>query len=367
MLDQMIVKPVSPEQILWKDPKYLTFKLDSESEEKPYTILKGAENFLYKKLDIKPSTSLEVYKKSENIWNDLRDLQLSKLNNPGMPQHFTLDKENLLYLISDYNIVDIIECNSKEDVKEFNEKLDKYTIDITTIEKTKKFFTDGKNGLLKLICYDKNADLPNEEFTPIVIIEFNNMKSNYKVYTGILIYSSFTFIPSMSTYIECDSIATLINILNLDNALEYSKDNAEGLYDSYKTFSANPIEISVRELLSIMKKVGYKLELKDDSEVAPIANLQDESGNEKIQEFFNTFRFVTGESAYDVISLSEIKKIFRYNKLTLLEVLAILSKEYLTYDGSKINCDLLSSIVYNLYDKQNDKRQAESIKNEIAD
>ena len=84
-----------------------------------------------------------------------------------------------------------------------------------------------------------------------------------------------------------------------------------------------------------------------------------------MQNFFNTFTFSTGESAHDILALPELKKIFRYNKLTILDVLTILSKEYLTWDGSKINADILGGIVFNLYDKQNDKKQVELIKLEV--
>ena len=58
---------------------------------------------------------------------------------------------------------------------------------------------------------------------------------------------------------------------------------------------------------------------------------------------------------------------FRYNELTLLDLLSILSKEYLNYEGSKITADILNSIVFNLLDKQNDKKQIESIKNEVIE
>lgn len=64
--------------------------------------------------------------------------------------------------------------------------------------------------------------------------------------------------------------------------------------------------------------------------------------------------------------MSDLKRTFRYNKMTLLEMLTILSKEYLTYNGSKITADVLSDIVYKLYYNKNvDKVQSDDVKNDI--
>ena len=52
--------------------------------------------------------------------------------------------------------------------------------------------------------------------------------------------------------------------------------------------------------------------------------------------------------------------------MTLLDVLEILSKEYLTYDGSKITVELLGDIVFKLYDTKNvDRYQVDDVKKEI--
>lgn len=368
MFESMIVKSIKPKSITWDRPKYLSIKLDKTQEKyDDYELLKGADNFLHKQMDIKPSTSKEVYKKAESIWKQLKDIQLDKAaNNPDTRCMFSLEKETVVYLVDDYkNLIDVFDAKTEEAEQEFMEKLERFTIDITTTAKTNKFFTDGKGGLIKLICYDAKADLPKQDYTPVVLLEFNNDKSSYKVYTGILIYNTFTFIPSISSYIEADKLSDFIKVVDIDEALKYSTENALNLYNSYKTFNENPVEISARELISLLKKVGYKLELKTDDQLDVIENISDEISNEKIQNFFNTFTLTTGETAYDILALSELKKIFRYNKLTLLEVLGILSKEYLTYEGAKITADILGSLVFNLYDKQNDKRQAESIKKEM--
>lgn len=368
MFEVMLTKAMRPKDVIWDSPKYLHIKFE-DNDEKYDTceIFKGADIFLHKQLDLKPSTSKEVYKKAETIWKELKDLQLQKAkDNPDSRAVFYLNKPEVLYLMDDYkNVVDVFDARDEEVIKEFEGQLEKFTLDITTNEKTDKFFTDGKGGLIKLVFYKHGTDLTKEEYTPVVILEYNNNKSQYRVYTGILIYDPFVFIPNISTYSDTDRLNNFIKSFDIDEILKYSTENAEELFKSYTQFKENSVEISARELISLLKKVGYKLQLKTDDQLDTIEAIQDSESNQKIQEFFNTFTFTTGETAYDILSLSELKKIFRYNKLTLLEVLAILSKEYLTYDGTKITADILSSIVFNLYDKQNDKKQAESIKNEI--
>lgn len=367
MLEQMVVKAVRPEYIRWDNPKTITLK-EKDKDEVVCDLLKGAKNFLYSKIDLKSSTSEDLYKKSKEIWTELKDLQLDKCGDSNNVAPFTLDDSKLVYLVAnDREVVDMIDFKEEVDIKEFTDKLNKYVLDITTTQLTHKFFADGKGGVIKLICYRADSDLLEQEFTPVVILEFNNIKSEYRIYTGILIYSTFTFVPTSMPYMECASMSNIIKFMNLSEILEASEESAQGLYDAYTSFKSNPVEISSRELLSFLKQAGYKLELQDDANLAPIESISDEENRAIIQEFFNTFVFSTGESAYDILKLSDIKKVFRYNKLTILDLLAILSKEYLTYDGSKINCNMLSSLVSILYTKQYDKRVMKDIEQEIQD
>lgn len=366
MLESMIPKIIEFKDIQWIAPDMFNIKIGEEVI--PYKILKGALNILAKELGFKTPVSKDVYKIDKDVWNTLKQIVLDKAadKNNNTKYNFDLKSNNLIYLADNSNnLIDIYKASSEDLVNEYKEILDKFVIDITTTEKYHKFFTDGKGGLVKLVLYSKDINPAEVDYTPIVLLEFNNEKAVYKGYTGILIYNTFTFIPSISSYIDSDSLGEFIYRLNLEEMLKYSIESAQDLYTAYKSFKQNEVEISARELISILKKVGYKLELKTDDNLDSIQNLNDEEGNLKIQNFFNTFTFSTGESAHDILALPELKKIFRYNKLTILDVLTILSKEYLTWDGSKINADILGGIVFNLYDKQNDKKQVELIKLEV--
>ena len=369
MFDLMKTKCVSPVSVSWEGPTTMLLDIGDGSGEQVYTLMKGAEEFIHRQIDIKPATSKEVFKKSRDTWKQLRDEQLERVSDqPIEAQRFYLEKPTLLYLVTDTKeLVDMVDFRTKEELEEFKIQHQNYILEITTVECTRKFFTDGKNGLVKLVCYDKNIDIAKEEYTPVVILELNNKKSKYEVYSGILIYKDFTFVPSISYDLSDKSLASFISYFNMANYLKYATDRAQDLYESYKMFQDNPVEISVREMTSLCGKVGYKLELDDEAKLHPIEALSDAENNKRIQDFYNTFKNITGETTYEILQLSDIRKTFRYNKLTLLEVLGILSKEYLTYDGSKITAEILCDIVYKLMNNKNvDKLQVEYVRSDVS-
>ena len=368
MFDEIIPRMVKFNSVKWVGPDLL--EIDEEGNDNThFKMLKGAETYLHKQIGLKNTTSKDVFKLSESIWIQLQKNQLSKLEeDPNPSTRFYLNKPSLVYLSDKYNqIIDIFDAFNDEEKSKFEESMQKFILDITTRDKTNKFYADGRDGLVKLICYKAGAVLPDEDFTPVVLLELNNIKSTYSAYTGILIYKTFTFIPSVSCLLSENKLSDFIKYLNIDDTLKMSEEASQDLYNSYLSFKDNPVEVSARELIKILNKVGYKLSLKEDNQLDAIDKMMDEENNAKIQNFFNTFTLKTNETAYNILALPELKKIFRYNSLTLLDVLAILSKEYLSYEGVKITCDVLGSIVYSLFDKENDKKQAESIKEEVIE
>ena len=369
MFESIIVKGITPEKVTYDNPKFMYIEAYNSTDEDrtDFTICKGAETFLTKVMGIKPNTSKEVYKLSDDIWRQLKNKLLDDAAN-NLQSPFKLESENTLFFCSERGcLVDITEVHSDEELQNYKDKLDKYVLDITTNEYTNKFFTDSKDDTLKLVCYSKTADLVNDDYTPVVLLELNMEKSKFRGYAGILIYKEFTFVPAVEPFIDADRFSNFIRNFDLNNCLEYAIENGENIYNNYKQLLENDCEISVRELLNILNSVGYKLTLQDDNQIGEVKNLSDEHANMEIQNFFNTFNLVTNESAREIISLSELQKIFRYNKLTFMDVLKILSKEYLEYDGSKINAEKLNEIIFSLYSKYTDKIQAELIKKEIED
>ena len=371
MLNEFLTNVTKPKRVEWSAPDKVYLDL-GDGELKPFTLMKGAEEYLHKQIDIKVATSKEVFKKAENIWGELRDIQLQKCkNNPNVNEQFDLEAPSVMYLttvVSDDrqhgDIVDIIDLK-KNSVEEFEDVVESFKILITTMAKTRMFFQDSKGGLQKFVLYDKDASIETNEYTPIIMLELNHEKSIYRVYSGIIIYSKFIFIPTISCDLEEKKYYDFLRRFNVDEMLSYTKERGEELYKSYLEFEKNPVEISARELTALLKKIGYKLEIDDLDKLHPIENLDDEENNKMVQDFYNTFQFTTGETAFDIIKMSDFRKTFRYNKVRMLDVLGMLSKEYMKYEGSKITADVLGDIVYKLYSRSSaDVEQVKQVENE---
>lgn len=377
MFDALITKCVTPKTATWDAPTRMTLDLGDENGPQTYILQKGAVESLHTIIEVKVATSKEIFKKSEEMWKQLRDVQLDVAKDKMVEaQSFYLDKPTVAYLITDSKeVVDIINFPSKEDYEDFKLRHQKFNLDITTMNRTRKIFAEGKGGLVKFICYDKDTDITDVKYTPVVILECNNKKSNYQVYNGILMCSiegddneniSYTIMPALSANLNEKYLSALIEYFDMEKSLDFAVEKSEELYKAYLEFKKDPIEISAREMTSLCKSLGYKLELDDGDTLHPFENMSDDRNNIKIQQFYNTFRDVTGESTYEILQMSDLKRTFRFNKMTLLEMLTILSKEYITYSGSKITAEVLSNIVYKLfYNKNVDKIQSDDVKNDI--
>lgn len=369
MFDNVITKITKPKSVDWKAPNKMVLELNN-SDEKPitYELLKGAETYLNDKIDIKSATSKELFKKADDLWRQLRDRQLDKCLDEVRPEdQFSLTKDTVVYLTTTYgDIVDIQDLKTEQLLSDFEDLHQKFVIDLTTTTTTRQFCQDGKGGLVKFMFYDKDTDFENDEYIPIIIAEINHKKSEYKVYTGILVYKPFTIIPSLSVDLSTKRFYDFIYRFNMQEQLEHSKEKAPELYEAYKKFKQTPVEISVRELTTILKKVGYEIELENDDKISPIKNFIDDINNKKVQDFYNNFKFVTGENCLDILKLSDFRKTFRYNELTILELLEILSSEYARNDDTKITAEILGDVVYKLYDTSSaDKSQVKTIEKEL--
>lgn len=362
-------KCVIAKEVEWNSPDRISLDLGDGEGFKIYELLKGAEDYLHKELGLKTATSKEVYKKSEPIWKELKDVLLDKcLDKPRDIDIFKLNKETLAYIVNDDGyVIDIDDLKTDTMLEEFKDSHEKFNVNLNTKAVASGIFQDCKGGLSKYVRYAPDVDITKEDYVPVVIMELNFLKSTYKAYSGILIYKNFTFIPALSADIEDTKFTDFVKRFDMSELLKYSQDRGEELYESYLRFKENPVEISAREMTALFKKVGYKIEFDgDETKIKPIEQLNDEESNLRVQEFYNTFKQVTGESAFEIVQLTDFKKIFRYNKMSILDMLAIMSKEYLTYGATKITADVLGDIVYKLYGSNAaDKSQVTAIEQEL--
>lgn len=363
MFNSIIPNIVKADEIIFKDPKYIIMRF-SDSEDRIVSLEKGASNYLYNKFKLKESTSKEVYKKSIELWERL--LCVCENESTDSKDNFYLNKDTNIFMVTDSNeLIDVFDAGSEELYDNFESRYEEFKLDISEMTKTRKMYREGSNGLIKLLFYRADYPITEAEYTPVIILEANPIKSTYKIYTGIYLFSKSIIIPNLSVTPVLKFYHDLVNSFDIDSVLEYAESVAENLYDEYKDFVKNQVEISARELLSILKKVGYKLQLNNDNDLGDISNLEEIESNEQIRNFFNTFKFITGETAVDILNLSELRKIFRYNKLTFMDVLEILSKEYLNQDNSAVTIETLIDLICILHDKDEDKKQAENLKKEI--
>ena len=340
----------SPESIKWIAPDKMI--IEDDGEEKVYKLLKGAEDELHSKIDYKVSASRELFKKAVELWNELIATKLDSVS-----LNFELDKDTVIYFMRDGSsneIIDLMDAHTEDLYNEIIERHNKFIIDLTTSKVANKIFTIDDSDVWKFIFYDKSiTDVSTQTYLPIVLLELNFKKSKYVAYCGIYIPATQTLFLRLGDIIARDRYGDMVYSFDLAKTLEISQECASDLYDNYKSVRNKPEKVSVRELVAILKTVGYKLEIDDVGDLMPIKKIYDEDNNQKILDYFNTFKFTTGESAWDIYKLTSFKQTFKYNKLTMLEVLEILSKEYLLKGGEKITGELLMNLSYRLFDKAN--------------
>lgn len=362
MFDSLMIKIQQLEGVKLETPQNIMINVDSDY--RLVELYKGAIDYIHKELGVKLSTSKDLYKINKQMWNSLIEFLVEKSSEEKSSfDCFSFNSPYLYYLVdNNYNVVDVVKFTDGEQLDIFKNKLEQYIADVTTVDRTRKFYADSKDGTVKLVCYDSKDDIVEQDYTPVVIVEYNSNKSIYKVYTGILVYRTFTFIPSVGLYGDYDRVHQLIVNFDIMEALNHAKECGPELYELYQNFEKDNEQISVRELMRLLDKFGYRLQLQNDDSIGTIENISDEESVVDIVDFFNTFVGTTGETALDVIRLPELQKIFKYNKLTFMTLLHIISKEYLTFEGSKIKMDDIINIIFKLHSKAIDREQAERLK-----
>lgn len=357
----------------WQGYDCMKLKLEGVEEFSTYKLMKSAIQFLHAKIDVKPSTSKDLYKKEIEVWKTLKDKRLEELK---MTENFELNSDLVCYLVEEdkKEIIDIISFKNESQKQEFELKYQQYNLDLYSVTKTHKIVNFAKIGLEKFIIYDKEADIENSDYTPVEILELSHKRARYFVYTGIIIpikretetRTRFLLMPNISATIKEDTFSGFIEAYDMSTVLNYAIEESGRMYNAYTEFKKENYEISVRELIVICKKLDYKLELKDSNTLKDINSIGDKDNNEIIQKFFSSFINATDESAYEILQMGDVKKSFRYNKLTILNVLYMLSIEYVEYANSKVTAEILGDLVYKLFHKQYvDKVQSESVKKEI--
>lgn len=369
--EDFLTKCVRPNEAELVSPKRINLKFDGDEEMTSYNLLKGAQNGLFNKdvFNMKFSVANGLYIKSEQLWLELRDKLLADcVDRPTDYEKFELTKPTVVYFATERgDIVDIYDAKTPERVEELEDANHRFIIEITTRQNTNTMFQSGKGGWQKFILFDANRSIENDTYTPVVILELNHKKAQYYVYNGILILNEthrFVFIPSLSANIKTDSYCDFLLHFDLNDFLQVATESAESLYQAYQKFLKDSPEISVREMTILLSKIGCKPTVTKESldKLAPLENMGDDTYNERLQDYYNSFRFVTGESAADLLKLGDFRRSFRYNKIRLIDMVIMLSNEYITNNNSQVSIDILGQIVCKLYNSiSTDKEQVELV------
>ena len=372
--EDFLTRCIRPKEADLVSPKRIHLKLENDDKMGSYELLKGARLALFNKdiFNMKMSVADGVYKKSEQLWNELRDKLLEDCKDrPTEYERFDLTKPTVIYFATDRgDIVDIYDAKNLDRVEEIEEANHRFIIELTTRQNTNTMFQSGKGGWEKFILYDTNKSIESDTYTPVVILELNHQKSEYFVYNGILIFtksSEFIFIPALSANISTKSYCDFLLHFDLKDFLQVATESASSLYEAYQKFLESSPEISAREMTVLLKKIGCKPEITEDSldKVAPLANIADDVYNAKLQDYYNSFRFVTGESANDLLKMGDFRKSFRYNKIRLIDMVIMLSQEYINNNNSQVSIKILGDIICKLYNSlTSDKGQVELVLNE---
>lgn len=377
VFSSIITDCVIPKSVEWVSPTSMQLDINDGNGMKTYVLAKGALEYLHSQVDIKVATSKDLFKKSETMWKQLKDDQLVLARNRVMKADvFDLEASTTLYLIDSqaFVIVDIVTFADETSCEEFKKKHQNFKLELTSNRNSITTYSESEGGLVKFINYNTTVDIEEDKYIPIVILEGNNNKAQYKAFNGIMMISgtvggddfAVVIMPALSANLDEKRLSTLIEYFDMDSSLKFAVEKAPDMYKAYQEFCKNPIEISAREMTSLCKSLGYKLQLDDGDTLHPIEALNDETNNLVIQAFYNTFKDVTGESTYEILKMSDLKRTFRYNKVTLLDMLTILSKEYYVYYKSKVTAEVLSDIVYKLYYTHSlDRLQSEDVKNDM--
>ena len=65
MFEMIATRCVQPKEVEWIKPNAVNLKVNEDDSFVRYDLLKGAQDYLHKMVELKPSTSIEVFKKSD--------------------------------------------------------------------------------------------------------------------------------------------------------------------------------------------------------------------------------------------------------------------------------------------------------------
>jgi len=262
-----------------------------------YFKMNGSTKYnVYSMIGLKPKLSGDLYNLDSAIWSSIID---SKINDSEF------DFADYKAIIFRGSIVDIVEKSS------YDESIfDKFVLSL-------KKFSDSKI----LTCFFNSFDTMNLVFKKdkaLVIASMNFNTGWYSVHSGICLDTTYILFPNAE--IETSSFIEFMIMFNIDEFIDSA--TAMSIQDIETLGFDLDVNLSLREVLDILKDTRCSISLDEENYVASISGMSTDN-SKIIVDFLNSF----GSTYKSLKKLSFLRKVFKTGKISPRIIMKILSEE----------------------------------------
>jgi len=296
---------------------------------------KEAIEFLYDLMGVPFSMCKKLHENSPELWDKLRQQVLYENHNvKGLSKYrYCVVADEVVFAIFDGSTEDI---SVNYDV--FDNTFSAATVNV------------NKAGVIQVI----NEKISDTGCVSLVLVDIDPIKGRYVAYEGIktdddcYVTFSMPIIESKSFY---EFMTTFDPVVEVSMAEKYYSRTLATFTDD----SLVDKELSVREVLEIIKKSKVNVVLTSDKRIASL----DLADSQELVDFLNSF----GMEYKSLKKLEKLKKALTYNKFSTLQLLKILSKNY-KLGTNLIDSTMIATFLKPYFDQRSDRNIFEECVNE---
>jgi len=307
--------------ITMTEPSILTIENLTTNIKSYYVLHKGALKDVCNGIGISHSASKGLYRAHPRKW-------LEFINEMMVTNEFNLNHLSYIVESGTSNVISISGNNDKlvEQIEEFEALID--TFDVMA-------YVRNTSSTIQIMLKSKDS----KDVDPCIIaIDIDTEYGVYYIYNGMSNKDGIILLNVVPVIIT-ENISDFLSI-NIKYELEISEKLSALKKLDYDTVVASKISLSVREVFEILKRSKVRVEC-DENGLAESINDFEESG--VIIEFLDSFN-MTYKS---LKKISALRNSFKINKLSLEQMMEVLSLEY--YNKFNNVNNVLMSYMYNLY------------------
>lgn len=338
----------NPTGVRFTEPSMLSAKLNQGDVENTFLELFGeSKKYIYGNLKLQQSLSNQVYKISDKAWNEIIAAKMVDENDEPTLE---LNKDELKYIITgDNNLVTITEAANIEN------NWNKFEKDITEnfANKEKIKVEDIYNEEIMLQRFLISKEIEGKPYSALNIIELDFKWGYFIVYSGIKYNNDGVIVLMEKPSLIKQKLGEFLEALDLESEINLSEKMSPLIAQDFELSERLTSKISVRELLDIMKFAGMKVDFETDKgsegKALKVIGIE-ESDSNKICETLNSFKI----PFKSLSRMSYLKKSFKQDNLSFMEVLEMLSK-YVYSMNLNVNGRLLTVVAQALLSKDYDQ------------